>query len=81
MDYPYKWRSCSFGKIVMLKNPTTGAIMPVNSISEVNSNVFIQFLYVSAGNALPYVFNIAISIAGSILVVVFKKYKITGEEA
>ena len=69
------------GKMVMLKNPTTGAIMPVNSISETATNVYIQFSYINAGSSIPYLFNIGISIAGSILVVVFKRYKITGEEA
>lgn len=69
------------GKMVMLKNPTTGAIMPVNSISENATSVYIQFSYTNAGSSIPYLFNIAISIAGSILIVVFKKYRITGEEA
>lgn len=69
------------GKMVMLKNPTTGAIMPVNSISETATNVYIQFSYTSMGNSIPYLFNIAISIAGSILIVAFKRYRITGEEA
>lgn len=69
------------GKMVMLKNPTTGAIMPVNSISENATSVYIQFSYTNAGSSIPNLFNIAISIAGSILIVVFKKYRITGEEA
>lgn len=69
------------GKMVMLKNPTTGAIMPVNSISETATNVYIQFSYIKAGSSIPYLYNIGISIAGSIVVVVFKRYKITGEEA
>lgn len=69
------------GKMVMLKNPTTGAIMPVNSISENATSVYIQFSYTNAGSSIPYLFNIAISIAGSILIVVFKIYRITGEEA
>lgn len=68
------------GKMVMLKNPTTGAIMPVNSISEMASLVYIQFLYINSGSSLPHFFNIAISITGSLLTVVFKRYNITGEE-
>ena len=68
------------GKMVMLKSPTTGAIMPVNSISESANNVYIQFLYIAAGNSIPDCFNIAISKAASILTVVFRRYILTGEE-
>ena len=69
------------GKMVMLKNPTTGAIMPVNSISETATNVYIQFLYTNMGNSIPYCYNIAISKVASLITVVFKKYRLTGEEA
>lgn len=68
------------GKMVMLKNPTTGAIMPVNSISETATNVYIQFLYYNAGNIIPLCYNIAIINIPSLVSVAFKKYKITGEE-
>lgn len=68
------------GKMVMLKSPTTGAIMPVNSISESANYVYIQFLYIAAGNSIPACFNIAISKAASILTVVFSRYRLTGEE-
>lgn len=68
------------GKMVMLKNPTTGAIMPVNSISETATNVNIQFLYRRGGGAIPFCYNIAISKAGSLVAVVFNKYALTGEE-
>lgn len=68
------------GKMVMLKNPTTGAIMPVNSISEKATNVYIQFLYYNGGSAIPYCYNIAISIIVSLVTVVFKRYTLTGEE-
>lgn len=69
------------GKMVMLKNPTTGAIMPVNSISETATNVYIQFLYVNSGNSIPYIFNIAITVMGSLVTVVFSVFRITGEKA
>lgn len=68
------------GKMVMLKNPTTGAIMPVYIISETATNVNIQFLYSKAGNSIPDCYNIAISRAASIVAVVFKRYILTGEE-
>ena len=68
------------GKMVMLKNPTTGAIMPVYSISETATNVNIQFLYSRAGNSIPDCYNIAISRVSSIVSVVFRRYILTGEE-
>lgn len=67
------------GKMVMLKNPTTGAIMPVNSISETATQAFIQFLYYNGGNHIPLVYNIAISKVASIVAIVYKKYELTGE--
>lgn len=68
------------GKMVMLKNPTTGAIMPVNSISETATNVYIQFLYFNGGGTIPLCYNIAISKIGSLVTVAFKRYDLTGEE-
>lgn len=68
------------GKMVMLKNPTTGAIMQVNSISETATNVYIQFLYINGGSIIPFCYNISISKVSSILTVVFRRYTLTGEE-
>lgn len=67
------------GKLILLKNGTTGAIMPVSVVAESATNVYIQFLY-TVGNSIP-VFNIlAMSKIATILTVTFTKYVITAEK-
>lgn len=67
------------GKLILLKNVTTGAIMPVSIVAESTTSVYVEFIYeIGAGNP-TYTFLGIVKI-GTIVTVTFEKYKLTAEK-
>lgn len=66
------------GKLILLKNGTTGAVMPVAAIAEDTTTVYIQFLY-TPGSTAPLFYILSISKISTLLTTTFTRYEITGE--
>lgn len=66
------------GKLILLKDGTTGSVMPVAAITEKATNAYIQFFY-TPGNLVPNFYVLAIAKISSLLTTTFTKYVITGE--
>lgn len=68
------------GKLILLKNGTTGALMPVITAADSTTAAYIQFFYPEKADDVSVFYTLFVSKIGSIIGVAFSKYRITAEK-